>query len=109
MGNILMRQRKIYEETQKSKQALEMLLASQYSPTFGYPVNNYQHCLQSATKVYYDMLEKRTVAGFEIDEELVVLSLFHDIFFVVSNENHANTLLTAKKWFFVDVFSESPL
>ena len=45
------------------------------------------------------MLDNRSVAGFEIDEELVVLSLFHDIFFVVSNENHAESISVLLKPF----------
>lgn len=100
--NILMQQRKIYEQSQKSKQAIDLLLASQNAPTFGYPVNNYQHCLQSATKVYYDMLQNKKIAGFAIDEELVVLSLFHDIFFVVSNENHAESISVLLRPFICD-------
>lgn len=90
--DILMRQRKDYEVSQRGDQFLEMLMASQHAPTFGYPVNNFDHCLQSATKVLRDMQMKHRIAGFQIDEELVVLTLFHDLFFVVNNENHSEAI-----------------
>ena len=97
--NILNVQRGIYEKSQRAEQALDMLLASEHAATFGYPINNYQHCLQSASKLYRDMLQNRKLAGFEIDEELIVISLFHDIFFIISNENHAESVATLfKPW-----------
>jgi len=93
--DILMEQRKDYEESQRGWQFLEMLMASRHSPTFGYPVNNFEHCLQCASKVLRDMQlghPNDRIAVFTIDEELVVITLFHDLFFVVSNENHAESI-----------------
>jgi len=71
-------QRKPYLETERPKQALEMLSAQADAPTFGYQVNNYEHCLQAATMAMKDGL----------DEETIVVSLFHDLGFISNNETH---------------------
>ena len=75
---VLNAQRREYYENQQVEQLLRMLKVMENDPAFGYPINTYQHCLQSATRVYQ--------AGFE--PETVVVALFHDIGFVVSPENH---------------------
>jgi hypothetical protein len=71
-------QRGPYSAAQRAKQALEMLAAQANAPTFGYQINNYEHCLQTATLVLQD-------GG---GEEDIVVALFHDLGFVTNNENH---------------------
>ncbi|MBH97436.1 MAG: phosphohydrolase [Rhodospirillaceae bacterium] len=75
---LMNQQREIYLAEERAKQALELLLASRNAPTFGYLINNYEHCLQTATMLYND----------DHDEETVVTGLFHDIGFIVCPENH---------------------
>ena len=75
---ILNRQRGEYLAEERARQALELLAASRDAPTFGYLINNYEHCLQTATLLYRD----------GHDEETVVTGLFHDVGFVVCPENH---------------------
>ena len=75
---IMNRQRAEYLAEERAKQALELLTASRNAPTFGYLINNYEHCLQTATMLYSD----------GHDEETVVTGLFHDIGFIVCPENH---------------------
>ena len=57
---------------------LRMFDTMREEPTFGYRVNNYQHCLQSATRAY---LDRR-------DEEDIVVCLLHDIGFVAAPSRH---------------------
>lgn len=71
-------QRRPYLAQEQATQALEMLAAQKDAPSFGYQVNNYEHCLQAAA------LALR--AG--EDDEMVVCTLFHDIGFIVCNECH---------------------
>lgn len=71
-------QRGPYLAEQQARQALEMLAASESAPTFGYQINNFQHCLQSATLAVAD----------GCDEESVVVALFHDLGFIVTPERH---------------------
>ena len=75
---LLGRQRQPYEIEERPKQALEMLIAQQDIPSFGYQINNYQHCLQSATKAMEDGQ----------DDETIVVALFHDVGFMVCNDTH---------------------
>ncbi len=75
---IMNRQRGEYLAEERARQALELLAASRDAPTFGYLINNYEHCLQTATLLYRD----------GHDEETVVTGLFHDVGFVVCPENH---------------------
>ncbi len=65
-------QRKAYLAQQQATQVLRLLGASEHDPSFGYMVNNYRHCLQSATMVLRDGLS----------EEDVVVALLHDVGFV---------------------------
>ncbi|MCG8355556.1 MAG: phosphohydrolase [Kiloniellales bacterium] len=79
-------QRAPYLAEQVARQALDMLAAQKHAPSFGYQINNYEHCLQAATLALRDGR----------DEETVVCTLFHDLGFVVCNETHgafAATLL----------------
>lgn len=78
--NTLQRQRVDYLVDERSRQALEMLLAQRHVPTFGYQINNYEHCLQAATLAME--------AG--EDTDTVVVALFHDVGFIVCNESHGD-------------------
>ncbi|MCY4237715.1 MAG: hypothetical protein OXC93_05115 [Rhodospirillaceae bacterium] len=71
-------QRAQWRKTEVATQALEMLAVSKDAPGFGYQINNYEHCLQSATLALQDGQ----------DEETIVVTLFHDIGFVACNETH---------------------
>jgi predicted HD phosphohydrolase len=75
---VLDRQRLIYDAEQRAAQALRMLAAMADDTTFGYAINNYRHCLQSATMALRD----------GHDEETVVVALFHDIGFITCPETH---------------------
>ena len=70
--------RKKYNHEQQAKQALAMLEVQKNDPSYGFRVNNYRHCLQSATMVYRD-------GG---DDEAIVVALFHDLGFNVCPDNH---------------------
>ena len=54
--SLMNRQRSEYLKEQQSRQVLELLKASRDAPTFGYAINNYEHCLQTATPVSYTHL-----------------------------------------------------
>jgi len=75
---LLEHQRVPYGASQRAKQALVMLTAQADAPTFGYQINNYEHCLQAATLMLKDGAE----------EEDIVVALFHDLGFITNNENH---------------------
>ncbi|GIT09130.1 MAG: hypothetical protein CM1200mP30_27600 [Pseudomonadota bacterium] len=70
--------RKKYNREQQAEQALAMLEVQKDDPSYGFRVNNYRHCLQSATMVYRD-------GG---DDEAIVVALFHDLGFNVCPDNH---------------------
>lgn len=74
----IQRQRAIYHQELSAQQVLSMLRVGQNLPTYGYYLNNFQHCLQTATMM--------AEAGYG-DEDLVV-GLLHDISFVVAPEEH---------------------
>lgn len=79
-------QREIYRAQTLASQVLRLLSVSERDATFGYQVNNYHHCLQTAALMYRDGL----------DEEDVVLGLLHDIGFTLCPDRHeefAATLL----------------
>lgn len=75
---LLNAQRATFMAQQQGAQVLRMLSASHDDTTFGYQVNNYRHCLQSATLVME--------AG--LDEETIVVALLHDIGFIVCPDTH---------------------
>ena len=77
---LLGQQRQLYMRREKSLQAIEMLLAQQDAASFGYQINNFQHCLQSATLAMHD---NRSV-------DTIVAALFHDLGFTVCNESHGD-------------------
>ena len=70
--------RKKYNREQQAEQALAMLEVQKDDPSYGFRVNNYRLCLQSATMVYRD-------GG---DDEAIVVALFHDLGFNVCPDNH---------------------
>lgn len=75
---ILLRQRPVYYREQQARQALRMLSDSEHDPSFGYRVNNFTHCLQSATLALRDGLS----------EEDIVVCLFHDVGFIACPDSH---------------------
>ena len=77
---LLERQRQPYLAQQQAVQALRLLSASEHDPSFGYMVNNYRHCLQSATMVLRDGLS----------EEDVVVALLHDVGFITCPQLHGD-------------------
>jgi len=77
---VIERQRGPYMAAEQARQALELLTASADAPTFGYQINNYQHCLQAATMAMRDGR----------DEETVVVALFHDLGFIVCPDTHGD-------------------
>lgn len=81
---LLDHQRGPYGVAERAKQALDMLAAQADAPTFGYQINNYEHCLQAATLALKD----------GVGEEDIVVALFHDLGFVTNNENHGQFAAT---------------
>lgn len=77
---LLERQRAAYLATQQADQVLRLLSASEHDSCFGYMVNNYRHCLQSATMVLRDGLP----------EEDVVVALLHDVGFIACPLMHGD-------------------
>ncbi len=75
---LLNQQRGVYLAEQQAAQVLRMLSGSKSDSSFGYRINNYQHCLQSATMAHRDGL----------DEEDVVVALLHDIGFITAPDAH---------------------
>jgi predicted HD phosphohydrolase len=76
--NMLLDQRQTYYREQQARQVLRMLADAEHDPTFGYRVNNYRHCLQSATLALRDGL----------DEEDIVVCLLHDVGFITCPDSH---------------------
>ncbi|MBM3510225.1 MAG: phosphohydrolase [Alphaproteobacteria bacterium] len=72
-------QREPYYAEHQADHALRLLAVHRDEPTFGYQVNNYRHCLQSATLALKDGR----------DEEVIVMSLLHDIGFIACPASHA--------------------
>lgn len=75
---LLEKQRQPYFAEQRATQALRMLAAMADDASFGYAINNYWHCLQSATMVMRD----------GHDDETIVVALFHDLGFITCPETH---------------------
>ena len=81
---LLSRQKKDFYSEHQAQQALGFLRTQEHVESFGYQVNNYRHCLQSATMAYRD----------GCDEELVVCTLFHDVGYLISPDNHGEFAAT---------------
>ena len=75
---LIERQRVPFYEGRQAREALALLATGRNDPTFGYQVNNFRHCLQSATMLWRD----------GADEEMVVVGLLHDIGFTLSAPSH---------------------
>lgn len=78
--DLLNEQRQPYMAEEKHVQVIEMLLVQQNVPSFGYQINNFEHCLQAATLA---MKDHRSV-------DTIVVALFHDLGFTVCNESHGD-------------------
>jgi predicted HD phosphohydrolase len=74
----LQAQRRAFDAGLQASHVLRALEASAADPSFGYQVNNYRHCVQSATAALQDGR----------DEEYVVVALLHDIGFTLCPSNH---------------------
>ena len=77
---LLERQRVPYYAEEQARQALRLLSCSEHDASFGYQINNYRHCLQTATMAHRE----------GEDEETVVAALLHDIGFVVCPDSHGD-------------------
>jgi predicted HD phosphohydrolase len=75
---LLNRQRVPFYEARQADRVLALLTAERDDPTYGYRINNYQHCLQSATMAHR--------AG--LDEEVTVVALLHDVGFTTCPTTH---------------------
>lgn len=71
-------QRAVYDRERQADAVLSLLTAGEHEPTFGYQINNYQHCLQAATMLHAD--------GY--DEETIVVGLLHDVGFLACPDRH---------------------
>jgi len=78
--DLLNSQRAEYLAEQLPKQVLALLKASKDAPSYGYAINNYEHCVQIATLLHQD----------NYDEETIVTGLLHDVGAVVCPENHGH-------------------
>lgn len=77
---VLESQRQLYLRDNQAEHVLRLLSASAHDTSFGYMVNNYRHCLQSATMALRDGL----------GAEDVVVALLHDVGFTVCPANHGD-------------------
>lgn len=75
---ILSTQKQGYLSERCADEVLRMLKVQEDDPSFGYSVNMYQHCLQTATMMYRDNLP----------EEDIVVGLLHDIGYMVCPGAH---------------------
>lgn len=72
------RQRAQYYDERKVDQILRMLVCQRDDPAYLYTINNYYHCLQTAT---------RLLRAGHSDEDVTV-GLLHDVGFITCNETH---------------------
>lgn len=77
-------QRAPFYADNQAGEIIRTMKASENDPTFGYQINNFRHCLQSATMAYR--------AG--KDEEYVAIAVLHDIGFVMSPSTHGEFAAT---------------
>lgn len=75
---LLSQQRAAYYQTEFPRHVLRMLSSQKDDPTFGYKINNYNHCLQAATR----MMQA------DLPDEDIVVGLLHDVGFIACNQNH---------------------
>jgi predicted HD phosphohydrolase len=76
--NVWQRQRSQYYGEQTVNQVLRMLTCQKDDPGYIYTINNYYHCLQTATCMLH--------AG--LSDEDVTVGLLHDVGFVTCSEGH---------------------
>lgn len=75
---ILEPQKRAYHQAAQADHVLRLLRTLEGDPTWGYELNIFEHCLQSATMLLRD----------GHDEETVVVGLLHDIGFTLCPETH---------------------
>ena len=75
---ILIPQRKQYYDAQCVDHMLRLLTQQKDDLAYAYTVNNYYHCLQTATRMLRD----------DLPDEDVVVGLFHDVGFITCNQTH---------------------
>jgi predicted HD phosphohydrolase len=75
---ILQPQRRAFYARHQAEHVLRLLRGLEHDPTWGYPVNTYVHCLQTATMLMQD----------GHDEETIVVGLLHDIGFTLCPDTH---------------------
>lgn len=75
---ILVSQKRQYLAERQAYEVLRMLTVQATDRSFGYSINNYQHSLQTATRMYRDNLP----------EEDIVVGLLHDIGYMVCPDGH---------------------
>lgn len=75
---ILATQKRQYLAERQANEILRMLKIQATDPSYGYTVNIYQHCLQTATRMLQDNLP----------EEDIVVGLLHDIGYMVCPSTH---------------------
>lgn len=73
-------QRDQYFAEQKCQQVLRLLECQKEDTSYIYTINNYYHCLQTATRMLRD----------GCPEEDIVVGLLHDIGFITCNETHGD-------------------
>lgn len=78
--SVMNAQRAPYMAVEPARQVLDMLVAQKDAASFGYQINNYEHCLQAATLAMRD----------GADEETIVVALLHDLGFVACNDSHGD-------------------
>ena len=73
-------QRKVFNGTHQAELVIAMLRVGEDAPSFGYRINNFRHCLQSATRVMR--------AGH--DDETIAVAVLHDIGFDACPATHGD-------------------
>lgn len=86
------RQSAIYHHNRQAKEVLTFLAASKDEPSYGWQTNNYGHSLQTATRALRD----------GADEDMVVLSLLHDIGQNIAPVTHGEFCAAMLKQFLSD-------
>ncbi len=75
---VLIAQRKQYYDAHCVDHMLRLLTQQKDDLAYVYSVNNYYHCLQTATRMLRD----------DLPDEDVVVGLFHDVGFITCNQTH---------------------
>jgi len=91
---IIERQSAIYHRDRQAKEVLTFLAASKDEPSYGWQTNNYGHSLQTATRALRD----------GADEDMVVLSLLHDIGQNIAPVTHGEFCAAMLKQFLSDEY-----